>query len=388
MSHQRESSGSLPIPHITHVFNATGCTIIKDGKARDYPYITESPIDADLRRQSKSTDLTPNQNHHMRSSPPIQPGEQPIYSDKLPSFSEFVHITTRANTPPRTPVRRNDSADSSPRVRPQFEEVTWQETKRRRVDTLGDIYQTRPSLSNEQPPSDPRRMNSAIDPALNSRHSPQPVGSSMQHHRPSLSYPPPHGHGHAPVNMHSRHKSSPAPQGYPASQEHPAHQGYPSSQGYPGPHRQSAPQEHSAYRPAAYEHKHSYYQEPAPAPNAYPYERPQDPYYNRPSYAGAPHPGYENSYNDIRFQQHVGLDHNAFNRKRRGNLPKEATNILKSWFHANRPSPYPSEDQKLELCQMTGLSLNQVSNWFINARRRQPQKEAREREGNGSEAPA
>jgi hypothetical protein len=28
----------------------------------------------------------------------------------------------------------------------------------------------------------------------------------------------------------------------------------------------------------------------------------------------------------------------------------------------------------------------QVSNWFINARRRQPQKDARERDDNGSEA--
>ncbi|KAJ4374738.1 homeodomain super [Neocucurbitaria cava] len=89
---------------------------------------------------------------------------------------------------------------------------------------------------------------------------------------------------------------------------------------------------------------------------------------------------------DIRFQQHVGLDQNAFNRKRRGNLPKDATNILKDWFSLNRSSPYPTEDQKLELCRLTGLSLNQVSNWFINARRRAPQKEQREREANNPDA--
>lgn len=88
------------------------------------------------------------------------------------------------------------------------------------------------------------------------------------------------------------------------------------------------------------------------------YERSQDSYYPRASYSAydAPYGG------DIRFQHNVGLDHSAFNRKRRGNLPKEATNLLKDWFAANRQSPYPTEDQKMELCNRTGLSLNQVRN--------------------------
>ncbi|KAF2085500.1 hypothetical protein K490DRAFT_9415, partial [Saccharata proteae CBS 121410] len=55
---------------------------------------------------------------------------------------------------------------------------------------------------------------------------------------------------------------------------------------------------------------------------------------------------------------------------RRGNLPKEATTVLKQWFEDHKDSPYPSEDEKTALCERTGLSLNQVSNWFINARRR------------------
>lgn len=58
-------------------------------------------------------------------------------------------------------------------------------------------------------------------------------------------------------------------------------------------------------------------------------------------------------------------------RKRRGNLPKETTDKLRSWFVAHLQHPYPTEDEKQELMRQTGLQMNQISNWFINARRRQ-----------------
>lgn len=110
-----------------------------------------------------------------------------------------------------------------------------------------------------------------------------------------------------------------------------------------------------------YERRQSYYQDPHMQQHGYPYdERRESVYYSNQQYAAPPPTGYEQGYYDVRFQQHVGVDHNAFNRKRRGNLPKEATNLLKEWFNANRQSPYPSEDQKLELCRVTSLSLNQV----------------------------
>lgn len=106
-----------------------------------------------------------------------------------------------------------------------------------------------------------------------------------------------------------------------------------------------------------YEQRPGYYEEPQNA--VYGYEMARDSFYSQPPYQGPPH-GYENPYGDIRFHQHVGADQNPFNRKRRGNLPKEATNLLKEWFAANRSSPYPTEEQKMQLCTRTGLSLNQV----------------------------
>ncbi|EWC46954.1 hypothetical protein DRE_03716 [Drechslerella stenobrocha 248] len=57
-------------------------------------------------------------------------------------------------------------------------------------------------------------------------------------------------------------------------------------------------------------------------------------------------------------------------KRRRGNLPKQVTDLLRNWLHAHLHHPYPTEDQKLELVSQTGLTMNQISNWFINARRR------------------
>lgn len=67
----------------------------------------------------------------------------------------------------------------------------------------------------------------------------------------------------------------------------------------------------------------------------------------------------------------MGIGGDSKQRKRRGNLPKETTDKLRAWFVAHLHHPYPSEDEKQDLMRQTGLQMNQISNWFINARRRQ-----------------
>ncbi|KAF2453957.1 hypothetical protein BDY21DRAFT_115776 [Lineolata rhizophorae] len=70
-------------------------------------------------------------------------------------------------------------------------------------------------------------------------------------------------------------------------------------------------------------------------------------------------------------------EHFPSSRRRRGNLPKEATDILKQWFREHESNPYPTEEEKNRLVNITGLQAAQVSNWFINARRRMPQQNSR-----------
>lgn len=63
-------------------------------------------------------------------------------------------------------------------------------------------------------------------------------------------------------------------------------------------------------------------------------------------------------------------DHVHKPKRRRGNLPKSTTALLRSWLYEHTNHPYPSEDEKNQLAAQTGLTINQISNWFINARRR------------------
>ncbi|KAF2175787.1 hypothetical protein K469DRAFT_763494 [Zopfia rhizophila CBS 207.26] len=371
---------------------------LRNGCSTDRPVLPRIDSLSLSLRKRKSDSIE--QGHILRNSPPFQPGEQRASQAILPSFSQLLQ-NVREPSPPSTPSRHNASMESSPidrGAKPRFEDPAWNDSKRRRVDPAFDPIH-RPLDSSERPSYDSRRP-SVIDPALSSTYSsprashsstmpavPPPVTS--HHHRPSLPYPQP-----PPSSIaHARHQSSPVPQGHAVCpSQHGAPHGHHPSASYPPPQMQ-----HGAH----YDHRPGYYQDAHPPHSAHPshtthpYDRPpHDPYY-QPTTAYSTHPGYSSdpyhqhaaSYG-VSYTFHPNLmDSSSFNRKRRGNLPKEATGILKTWFNAHRDSPYPTEDEKVHLCNQTGLSMNQVSNWFINARRRAPQKEAREcREGANEDA--
>ncbi|CAD5233170.1 unnamed protein product [Bursaphelenchus xylophilus] len=65
---------------------------------------------------------------------------------------------------------------------------------------------------------------------------------------------------------------------------------------------------------------------------------------------------------------------------------KEAITKFRAWLFQNLSHPYPSEEQKKQLAQETSLTILQVNNWFINARRRivQPMIDSNNRAGNST----
>ncbi|KAK6912807.1 Homeobox KN domain [Dillenia turbinata] len=65
-------------------------------------------------------------------------------------------------------------------------------------------------------------------------------------------------------------------------------------------------------------------------------------------------------------QQLRRKDHQSW-RPQRG-LPERSVSVLRAWMFQNFLHPYPKDAEKHLLAIKSGLSRNQVSNWFINAR--------------------
>ncbi|KAL8964687.1 MAG: hypothetical protein Q9197_006845 [Variospora fuerteventurae] len=112
----------------------------------------------------------------------------------------------------------------------------------------------------------------------------------------------------------------------------------------------------------------------SPLANPYPQNVPlqaphMDPRYSYDNYTPHPHDPSGPMGRPVEFQN-VEVGSEKSNKKRRGNLPKQTTDILRQWLHEHLDHAYPNEDQKAMLIRETGLTDKQVSNWFINARRR------------------
>ncbi|KAK7291217.1 hypothetical protein RIF29_06176 [Crotalaria pallida] len=64
--------------------------------------------------------------------------------------------------------------------------------------------------------------------------------------------------------------------------------------------------------------------------------------------------------------QQLGVMRQAW-RPQRG-LPESSVSILRAWLFEHFLNPYPKDSEKIMLARQTGLTRNQVANWFINAR--------------------
>ncbi|CAA0815054.1 BEL1-like homeodomain protein 8 [Striga hermonthica] len=67
-------------------------------------------------------------------------------------------------------------------------------------------------------------------------------------------------------------------------------------------------------------------------------------------------------------QNNVGLLQGQHVWRPQRGLPERAVSILRAWLFDHFLHPYPTDTDKHMLAAQTGLTRNQVSNWFINAR--------------------
>lgn len=58
----------------------------------------------------------------------------------------------------------------------------------------------------------------------------------------------------------------------------------------------------------------------------------------------------------------------AGRKKRSASFPRDTTKALKGWLTRNILNPYPSKEEKQEMCKAHNLTIPQLQTWFINAR--------------------
>ncbi|TLD33360.1 hypothetical protein PspLS_00368 [Pyricularia sp. CBS 133598] len=203
-----------------------------------------------------------------------------------------------------------------------------------------------PAAIEQNDPMDRQRPTLPSLPHLNFDRSPMEAQSHMHHHHQPHPHQQQHGHHVRAMSgdeyMMEQHRGM--------VQQHP----------------------HSAVEPG--------YRQPAPSGYPYPYHHPSRsqslsmgamPPMDRMPFSPSGYSAYHGDYMRMNDMGGMGFNGDNKQRKRRGNLPKETTDKLRAWFLAHLSHPYPTEDEKQELMRQTGLQMNQISNWFINARRRQ-----------------
>jgi Homeobox KN domain len=93
--------------------------------------------------------------------------------------------------------------------------------------------------------------------------------------------------------------------------------------------------------------------------------------YGQPTYE-ASNRVYSSSYGEVEYSPQpvngpqqanfgvLGDANDPRSKRRRGNLPKQVTDILRAWFHDHLDHPYPTEEDKQAFIARTGLSISQV----------------------------
>ncbi|XP_056405378.1 homeobox protein TGIF2LX-like isoform X2 [Hyla sarda] len=69
-------------------------------------------------------------------------------------------------------------------------------------------------------------------------------------------------------------------------------------------------------------------------------------------------------------RQKKGVQKKCGQKKCPQKFPEKSIKIMQDWLYEHRFKPYPSKAERNVLSRQTRLTVHQVSNWFVNARRR------------------
>jgi Homeobox KN domain len=70
-------------------------------------------------------------------------------------------------------------------------------------------------------------------------------------------------------------------------------------------------------------------------------------------------------------REHLPIINNSPDKRSRRTIQYDnAIPILDNWLRSNISCPYPTEQEKHDLCAKTGFTMTQINNWMSNSRRR------------------
>ncbi len=159
------------------------------------------------------------------------------------------------------------------------------------------------------------------------------------------SLPPPPPPFHSSTNSYSQSQSD---------REHANGSAAYSASPYAGDRYRGSPSNHGPAPSLA--HNTTAYGRHSMQPSGYPAHQPNTNGYSahQPNANGYP---YSNGQEAVSYE---GADEPA-PRRRRGNLPRWVTDYLKAWLLEHIAHPYPTEQEKNQMCSVTGLQMTQVS---------------------------
>lgn len=198
-------------------------------------------------------------------------------------------------------------------------------------------YNTEQRLSYQsQPAFSPSRENASLPPIRDIDR----MGTYDSPYPPPTNAYPPFG---PPAPTQNAHDNYALGADRPAYFDPSSRQGY----AYPPPSRPTPQADYARYAPSPYGYR-------AGAP----YPSPYGPGDYLPSPTGSHQPT----------SPTVAMDADNRNRKRRGNLPRQITDIFRAWFYEHLDHPYPTEEDKQIFAERTGLTMAQVrglDRWMV-----------------------